>query len=573
MSRQRLTMIGGYLRQHWRRLGSYGLGVIVGLLVIVQLSLPWNNLPLYAVIDGRDVGGKSFDDAAKDLDASYKKLPIKLYFGDGKEPYRQPHPSDIGLKVATKQQVESMAYPLWLRLIPTSVWWAHSTLTPAEPTYSHDLDKAKSYIEKELGESCDVQPKNATVKYEKSTLKVVPASDGGTCKLEDVEKMLGKVTPRLNESDVRIAMNPRPAIIRDEQAREFADMIRKKSTDVAIKAGSELVEVPQATFLGWLEFQAPDSGLVAVVNTDKSSEFFTKQLAPKVTTTAGTSRVTTLDFTEISRANGAPGQALDGAATIERLNSWLAGDDVELVAGVRAVEPKVVYTRTYTSTDTGMSALLAQFAQAHPGTFGISFAELDGKRRYAMYQGNKVFRTASTYKLFVAYSTLKRVEAGQWHWSDQVQGGRDLAKCFDDMIVKSDNPCAETLLGKIGFRTITNEIKSAGLQNSSFLNDFIETTASDQTTFVGALQSGQLLNPDSTNRLISAMKRNIYRSGIPSGANGTVADKVGFLNGLLHDTAIVYTSSGTYVLSIMSDGSSWGTIAELTREIEKLRSQ
>ena len=190
-----------------------------------------------------------------------------------------------------------------------------------------------------------------------------------------------------------------------------------------------------------------------------------------------------------------------------------------------------------------------------------------------MYQGNKVFRTASTYKLFVAYSTLKRVEAGQWHWSDQVQGGRDLAKCFDDMIVESDNPCAETLLGKIGFRTITNEIKSAGLQNSSFLNDFIETTASDQTTFVGALQSGQLLNPDSTNRLISAMKRNIYRSGIPSGANGTVADKVGFLNGLLHDTAIVYTSSGTYVLSIMSDGSSWGTIAELTSEIEKLRSQ
>lgn len=69
------------------------------------------------------------------------------------------------------------------------------------------------------------------------------------------------------------------------------------------------------------------------------------------------------------------------------------------------------------------------------------------------------------------------------------------------------------------------------------------------------------------------MKRNIYRQGIPAGANGQVANKVGFLDGLLHDAAIVYSPSGTYALSIMTDGSNWGTIAELTRQIEKLRVQ
>ena len=41
--------------------------------------------------------------------------------------------------------------------------------------------------------------------------------------------------------------------------------------------------------------------------------------------------------------------------------------------------------------------------------------------------------------------------------------------------------------------------------------------------------------------------------------------------GLLHDAAIVYSPSGTYVLVIMTDGSSWAEIAALTRKIEELR--
>lgn len=105
------------------------------------------------------------------------------------------------------------------------------------------------------------------------------------------------------------------------------------------------------------------------------------------------------------------------------------------------------------------------------------------------------------------------------------------------------------------------------------MHSFPETTAGDLTTFVGALQSGQLLNPSSTNTLLSAMKRNVYRQGIPAGASGQTADKVGFLDAFLHDASIVYSPRGTYALSIMTEGSSWATIADLTRQIEKLRAQ
>ena len=89
---------------------------------------------------------------------------------------------------------------------------------------------------------------------------------------------------------------------------------------------------------------------------------------------------------------------------------------------------------------------------------------------------------------------------------------------------------------------------------------------------MASLATGQIsLNQSSQNRLIDALKRNEFRQGVPAGATGQVADKVGFLNGLLHDAAIVYSPSGTYALSVMTDGSSWAKIAELTREIEKLR--
>lgn len=74
-------------------------------------------------------------------------------------------------------------------------------------------------------------------------------------------------------------------------------------------------------------------------------------------------------------------------------------------------------------------------------------------------------------------------------------------------------------------------------------------------------------------RLISAMTANVYRKGIPAGANGTVADKVGFMDALLHDAAIVYSPSGTYVLVIMSDGSSWATIADLSSQVDTLRAR
>jgi beta-lactamase class A len=561
--------------KHWRKLLIYVGGGVVAVFLILQIFYPSDRMVPFAKVDGASVGVWSKTDVVKKLNDDYKNQKVQIVFGERTEPYRSPLPADIGLVVDSKNRIDSATYQWWLRLLPTSIFWAHTITAYNKPSYVRDDKKLTAYITKELGQSCDVAPINATLKPKETKLEVVSAEAGGICKIEDVKKHLNQTSPTLSTATVvKIPMQKIPPEVSNEQAKKLGDeLLARVGTGVAIDAAGQSVVADTVAVLGWLDFSVVEKQLVVAANKDRATEFLTKQIAPKVTRAPGVSKVTTMDFIETARVNGATGQTLDIDVTVQNLSAYLAKTAEKVAAATKPVPPRVEYTRNYSPTDTGLSALMKQYAEAHPGTFGISLVELSGQRRRAAFQDTKQFQTASTYKLFVAYSALKRVESNTWRWSDQISGGRNLEKCFDDMIVRSDNPCAESMLQKIGFRPITDEAKSLGLSATSFLGDVPKTTSNDLATFLATLESGQMFSNDSRNRLIGAMKRNIYRQGIPAGANGQVADKVGFLNGLLHDAAIVYGPSGPAVLCIMTDGSSWATIADLTKQIEALRAR
>lgn len=562
-----------WIKNNWKRTVIIGTGTIIIGLIAAQVIYPWDRLPLYATIDGIDVGGQTISQASKEIDTLYANKSFSLYFGDNQKPQKSIKPATIGLAIRSEQQVQSREYSWWLRLIPTSLWWAHIVGQERPPSYERNEAKISEYVSKEIGDACDVKPINATLVYKEKKLKVIPATAGGTCQLDDVKKILGSAQPTILNSSIRIPMKSLPVTVLDGAAQSLAEKLEQKTKNISITTSNGIVTIEQDTMMSWLDFSEVEGRLVATVNADRASEFFSKQVAPKVAIPAGITRITTYDFTEVSRTNGNAGLAMDYPKTVQQLNTWLDDKADKPVVSLSIVAPTKTYTRTYSPTDVGITALITQFAEGRAGIFGVGFAELDGLGRRAVYQENRIFQTASTYKLYVAYSTLKRIESGQWSWSDQVVGGRDIAKCFDDMIVKSDNPCANVLLERIGYTTATNEIKAIGLSKSSFVTSYKQTTAQDLTTFLGALYSGQILSPSGTQTLISAMQRNIYRKGIPAGTGVPVADKVGFLYGLLHDAAIVYSPKGTYVLAILTDGSSWSAIADLARQIEALRSR
>lgn len=221
------------------------------------------------------------------------------------------------------------------------------------------------------------------------------------------------------------------------------------------------------------------------------------------------------------------------------------------------------------SFDGDLNTYLGQLAGAHPGQISISLTEIGGQGRRGSSGGGDSYVTASTYKLLVAYSILQRVESGTMSWDDHVLPGRDLSQCFQDMISLSDNPCPEKIGPEIGWANIYSDAAGLGVSNTRGGQGGILTTPNDLTSFMTSLAAGNMaISGASQDRLRNALAANIHRQGIPAGSSGQVLNKPGFINGNLHDTAIVRHPSGTYVLTIMSQGSSWDAIAAITRDIE-----
>lgn len=216
-----------------------------------------------------------------------------------------------------------------------------------------------------------------------------------------------------------------------------------------------------------------------------------------------------------------------------------------------------------------LSDYLQNLVDAHPGRISISLQEITGQQRSAAAGGNATRVTASTYKLYVAYSIIRQVEAGALSWTDSVTGGRDVAQCLQDMIAVSDNPCPESIGPEIGWTTIYSDAAAAGATSTGQGDGAIVTTTDDLTSLLAQLETGQLGMSEAGHEMLrAALGENVHRFGVPAGSVGQVLNKPGWIDGYIHDAAIVRHPQGTYVLSIMSEGSSWDSLASITRDVE-----
>jgi beta-lactamase class A len=179
---------------------------------------------------------------------------------------------------------------------------------------------------------------------------------------------------------------------------------------------------------------------------------------------------------------------------------------------------------------------------------------------------------ASIYKLYLADVVYDKITKGNMSLSDKAMTGKTVKQCIDLMIVQSDNPCAHALGDIVSWSNNNQFLASQGFGSTTLKKSGSMTTANDTANFLIKLQTGSLISPVHTSSLLSMMKRQIYRSGIPAGSSGPVANKVGFINELNHDAGIVYHPRGNYVLVIMTKNSSYANIADLSKHIYNLMS-
>lgn len=182
-----------------------------------------------------------------------------------------------------------------------------------------------------------------------------------------------------------------------------------------------------------------------------------------------------------------------------------------------------------------------------------------------MYNADVQFTSASTYKIFVAYAMINDVETGRRTWSSAINGTTWDA-CLSRMIINSDNACPEAYLTSIGYSKFNEIVQGLGVSDKTAFQPYdMRTTAGDLALVLQKLYQGELMSEENKSKLLDLMSRQIYRQGIPTGVGsaGVVYDKVGFMDDLLHDAAIVHSDAGDYVLVIMTNGESWEYIAQV----------
>jgi beta-lactamase class A len=565
---QTMRHLRRFLSKHRRVLRDAGFGVagFALLTVLIQIFYPSGRLLPSVEVQGMKLGNQSVAGAQKELDKKYQTASVTVQAGSKKihAPLAQ-----IGVDIDQAATIRDAAsYPLWQRFIPFS---SLVIMTERDTTVRMRYDDERlKYFAEQVAKDAYVAPVNATVKVTLGKATLVPAKPSQEFPADKTVKTF-RETAFAPKTTLKLKAVNKPAERTDEEVKGVLSEAQKaadKPVDVTLE--NERLVADSATIGSWLDF-AEDTGgnLQLTLKTDAVQKYL-EQIQTKIYKAPGTTKIKLVDGKEVERTTGVTGRGIDMPKAIELLGAAIRSDNRTVTVPVVDLAPKVVYERTLSNTDAGLAALLNDIVKAK-GNYGIAVMELGGRSGKA--NGNKQYTAASTYKLFVAYAVFKEIDAGTMHWTDGVVNGMNVEQCFDAMIVKSDNPCAKTLGDNIGWGKIDGQMDGLGLTSTNVASGNMLTTASDLALFLYKLENGTLVSSTHRARLLDAMKRQIYRSGIPAGTGVSVADKVGFIDGLLHDAGIVYGPKRSYVLVIMSNGSSWSQLADAAKQVHNFLKQ
>lgn len=264
-------------------------------------------------------------------------------------------------------------------------------------------------------------------------------------------------------------------------------------------------------------------------------------------------------------------QGIDLDITAAGVQHALITHTAAVDAGLKTLSPTQKYIRQYNPTSEGIQRLIADWKQDHPSLqAGVVFQEIGGLERHASLSPTTQFKTASVYKLFLAWYLYHQIEIGAINPDSAAVNGKTIAGCIEAMIVVSDNACGETLGYRYGWSTLNSFVAANGISGVRLNVD--PPTASPNATaeVLKRLHAGTLLSRAHTDELIGFMRRQVYRSGIPAGSVGSsVADKVGFDASTWNDVANVNGSKITYNLVVYTNSNST-VIKELAWRINSL---
>ena len=237
-----------------------------------------------------------------------------------------------------------------------------------------------------------------------------------------------------------------------------------------------------------------------------------------------------------------------------------------------------------------------ELLESQNGTFAIAFKNLEDGNEILINE-DEIFHAASTMKTPVMIEVYRKKMIGEISLDDSIFVKNEFESIVDkstfqlsefddsdkntydkigryislrelvfDMISISSNFATNLVIKYIGAENINNTMSDIGAKNINVLRGVEDikafekglnntTSARDLLVIYEKLASGKVLNRDLSNEMVEILKNQKYDDIIPKylPKEIEVAHKDGWINGVRHDSGIVFLENGvSYVLILLS---------------------
>ena len=226
---------------------------------------------------------------------------------------------------------------------------------------------------------------------------------------------------------------------------------------------------------------------------------------------------------------------------------------------------------------------IQEIASDYLGVIGLYAVSLDGKGGGFSHNPMETFPTASIIKIPLLMEYYRKVESGEINPTEKVMlpedyicGGSGVLQhlspgvtnlTLEDyaalMIVLSDNVATNLMFDRVGNEDVNRLLRELGLSDTMLRrkmqafrdiqseNENI-TTPEEMTTLLSILYTGEGVSEFVSKNTLDKLKLwkdGVIRDSVPDGVE--IADKSGWMGGVLCTTGIVYQPGNMYVVTIM----------------------
>lgn len=280
---------------------------------------------------------------------------------------------------------------------------------------------------------------------------------------------------------------------------------------------------------------------------------------------------------------GSEAQAGTAAYSTFQAGSLARGPAAAFMEPASIADPRGGLSQEDLSGWSEMIRRLEREAVAYPGRVAIYLKDIKRDRTWT-YHPDDLFPSASLIKVPVMAAVFDKIHRGElsldsrlvMHRRDRV-GGSGSIKWFPDgtsfavrellerMIDESDNTAARMLIATAGFGYLQQEFPKMGLLYTEIYPEGMSlrsspvryenyTTAREMSMLLEKIYRGELVDPYSDELMLEFLKRHHARARLakrlPTGWE--IAHKTGLLRGACHDSAIIFTPRGDYVLTVLT---------------------